>query len=116
MLGCKAIHNPIEQNKKSKESFENFFFFIDNQAHFIKDHKAPLKYTRSIHNDTKQKRRGEKKKLKKKKKEVPKKSPRKKKTEVPQNSPRNQPHNPRNQKPHHDPTSLCLYHGWTPHN
>jgi len=68
MLGCKAIHNPIEQNKKSKESFENFFFFIDNQAHFIKDHKAPLKYTRSIHNDTKQKRRGEKKKLKKKKK------------------------------------------------
>jgi hypothetical protein len=104
MLGCKAIHNPIEQNKKSKESFENFFFFIDNQAHFIKDHKAPLKYTRSIHNDTKQKRRGEKKKLKKKKKEVP------------QNSPSKQTQNPRNQKTHNDPTSLCLYHGWTPHN
>jgi len=92
MLGCKAIHNPIEQNKKSKESFENFFFFIDNQAHFIKDHKAPLKYTRSIHNDTKQKRRGEKKKLKKKKKRGPTKQPKQANTE---------PKDPKNpQRPH----------------
>jgi hypothetical protein len=92
MLGCKAIHNPIEQNKKSKESFENFFFFIDNQAHFIKDHKAPLKYTRSIHNDTKQKRRGEKKKLKKKKKRGPTKKPKQANTEP------KEPKNP--QRPH----------------